>query len=182
MKIYTKTGDKGMSSLWGGQRVSKGSLRIESYGTVDELNSILGMVGSVAGLESGLTEKVEKIQGELMIAGSDLATPIDVSKKIKQVRVGSKSAKRLEREIDKMSKDLPQLTSFILPSGSFAGSTLHHARAVCRRAERLVVRLSNEEPINEQVVIYLNRLSDWLFTAARWQNKFDDQIETPWHG
>jgi cob(I)alamin adenosyltransferase len=176
-KIYTKTGDKGKSSLWGGKRVSKASSRIEAYGTVDELNSILGIVYALDSLDKTIKKSIQKIQKELIIIGSDLATPIDISGKFKQVRISKSPTTRLEKEIDKLSKILPRLSSFILPTGSFEGSVLHHARAVCRRAERNCVKLSNEEDINENVIVYLNRLSDWLFTAARYQNMKDNKIE-----
>jgi cob(I)alamin adenosyltransferase len=179
MKIYTKTGDSGMSSLWGGARISKSSLRIEAYGTVDELNSILGMVMAFQPHEE-LEKKIDHIQAELMTIGSDLATPINVDSKIKVVRLSEGSILDLEKHIDQMTQELPELKSFILPSGNKAGSTLHHARAVCRRAERACVRLAEQVNINEQVIMYLNRLSDWLFTAARYENNKAGVNEKKW--
>jgi len=183
MKIYTRTGDEGLSSLWGGTRVSKASKRIEAYGEVDELNSGIGVL--LAEKENALlpllVPMLENIQAELMVVGSDLATPLGVPKKLKTVRLQEESVSRLEHEIDQLTENLDTLTTFILPSGSKLGSWLHFLRAVSRRAERAIVSLSSEEPVTAAALKYINRLSDWLFTAARGQNKYENKPEQPWH-
>lgn len=179
-KIYTKTGDKGKSSLWGGTRISKSSLRMRAYGSVDELNSYLGVVHSLESLVPQLEKVLNRIQSELMTLGSDLATPLSVPAGLKQVRITSELIIRLEKEIDEMTLELPELKSFILPSGSNAGSHLHYARTVCRRAERETVALGEAEEISPLTLQYLNRLSDWLFTAARYQNLHQGAVESPW--
>lgn len=179
MKIYTKTGDKGQSALWGGVRVSKASKRMIAYGTVDELNSWLGYVLALE-LDAEIATKLRTIQEDLLVIGSDLATPEQTERKIKQLRIATESISRLEAEIDSLTVSLPLLKTFIVPSGSLRGAALHYARTICRRAEREVVSLISEEHINDNVLIYLNRLSDWLFTAARYQNKRDGQAESVW--
>ncbi len=178
MKIYTKTGDKGDTSLFGGQRVPKDALRIEAYGTVDELNSVLGIVRA-DNKEKEIDEILEQVQNELFVLGADLATPR--SSNAKQIRrVEPKDAVRLERVIDKLDAELKPLRAFILPGGSPVAARLHFARTVCRRAERAVVRLSRNEDIGEAVTIYLNRLSDLLFVLARYANHCAGVAETKW--
>lgn len=179
MKIYTKTGDKGETSLWGGSRVSKTSLRVETYGEVDELASLLGVIIAHKPIPP-LTRHLQKVQSELLAIASDLATPY-TSKPVKVIRLSESAVARLESEIDKYSEDLPVLTNFILPSGSMIGSYFHYARSVCRRVERRAVGLSEIEEINQNCILYLNRLSDWLFTIARWQNIQEQVIETVWN-
>lgn len=195
MKIYTKTGDSGTTSLFGGQRVDKNSARIKAYGEVDELNSLIGVI--ISGLRhSGVSvnrriprmtngydeieKKLLRIQSELFVLGADLAAPYNV--KVKIPRITKVYITRLEKEIDKSSTTLPQLKNFILPSGSAVGSKLHLARTVARRAERSIVDLTKEEKINIKALIYINRLSDWLFTQARYINKLQKITETPWRG
>lgn len=177
MKIYTKKGDQGYTSLFGGANVEKNSLRIHAYGTVDELNSIIGMV-----LTHSLSDKGKKmlneIQSQLFVLGADLATLH--SKEAKIERIGSGDIQKLENWIDDLEEDLPALTSFILPGGSPAGATLHMARTVCRRAERNTVALKQNDPISAETVIYLNRLSDLLFVLARFENRQAGEPETPW--
>ncbi len=178
MKIYTKTGDKGDTSLFGGQRVPKDALRIEAYGTVDELNSVLGIVRA-DNKEKEIDEILEQVQNELFVLGADLATPR--SSNTKQIRrVEPKDAVRLERVIDKLDAELKPLRAFILPGGSPVAARLHFARTVCRRAERAVVRLSRNEDIGEAITIYLNRLSDLLFVLARYANHCAGVAETKW--
>jgi cob(I)alamin adenosyltransferase len=175
-RIYTKRGDQGETSLAGGQRVPKDSLRIESYGTVDELNSVMGLVAMSCVEKAGedprvglLAAIVRRVQHELFNLGSILATkPEDVHPK--QARVTSVEIEQLEREIDAMNEDLPPLRSFVLPGGTRLNAELHVARTVCRRAERLVVSLSREEQIPPESIQYLNRLSDALFVWSRWAN------------
>lgn len=177
MKIYTKKGDKGQTSLFGGTPVGKDSLRLHAYGTTDELNSVAGMI--LTQTISNTTRKILlRIQEELFILGSDLATPL--SKKTAIDRLQESHVVRLEKLIDKLEQDLPPLTSFILPGGSQPGATLHFARTVCRRAERYTAGLMKEDDINEHALIYLNRLSDLLFVMARYENGQTSHPETPW--
>lgn len=168
MKIYTRTGDDGTTSLFSGGRVPKSHLRVESYGTVDELNSLLGLAR--AHQPSPLTDAdLARVQHQLFNLGADLATPLDAPTK-HVVRMDAETVAWLEQSIDRMTSELPALTYFILPGGSPAAATLHVARTVCRRAERLVTQLQTDEAIGEHVLPYLNRLSDYLFTLARWEN------------
>lgn len=170
MKIYTRTGDGGTTGLFGGDRVSKGHLRMHAYGTIDELNACLGVVLSMPeDIPEPLKGQLEEIQSELFAIGADLATPLRSSAKI--LRTHPAKAKALETWIDQMEEDLEPLTQFIFPSGSLQGSELHRARTVCRRAERFIVELHEQEPIGEGVLCYVNRLSDYLFVAARFLNK-----------
>lgn len=166
MKIYTKTGDKGQTSLFGGERVPKHHLRIESYGTVDELNSFIGLVRDQKIDERSYDTLIE-IQDRLFTLGSMLATPDDKGGKIKIPKLAEVDIEFLEKEIDAMNEQLPPLKSFVLPGGHTTVSYCHICRTVCRRAERLVTALAENEPVDELVVKYLNRLSDYLFTLAR---------------
>ena len=179
MKIYTRTGDTGNTSLFGGQRVPKDALRIDAYGTVDELNSALGAVLSDVS-DAELKKVISRIQNTLFEVGADLATPRSIEQKNVR-RIKPEDAKELESVIDTIEQRLEPLTSFVLPGGSKAGSGLHVARTVCRRAERAVVRLSREEEIGEAILVYLNRLSDLLFVLARWSNKMANIPEIPWN-
>jgi cob(I)alamin adenosyltransferase len=163
MKIYTRTGDTGQTALFGGKRVGKDDALIEAYGTVDELNSFVGLARA-AWPESPVDGELERIQNDLFDVGAQLAAP-------GQARFTGADPKRiddLERAIDLAEKELAPLTNFILPGGSLAAAQLHVARTVCRRAERLVVSLGAEAPAG--TVVYLNRLSDFLFVAARFVN------------
>jgi len=168
MRIYTRTGDKGNTSLFGGQRVPKDALRIEAYGTVDELNSVIGLV--LAGNpDTAIVRILTQVQRRLFVMGADLATPRPVT--VKGVsRLTSRDAKDLEKHIDTLQGRLKPLRKFILPGGSLNAAHLHVARTVCRRAERVVVRLSRNEDIGEATTMYLNRLSDLLFVLARYAN------------
>lgn len=178
MKIYTRTGDKGETGLFGGQRVPKTHVRIEAYGTIDELNANLGLVISNG---SDNVETLQTIQGDLMILGSHLATPYSKDKIPDALpNLRNDSIKWLEDTIDTLDKDLPELKNFILPGGSTAASELHVARTICRRAERRVIELSKTEYVNPEIITYLNRLSDCLFTLARFENKASNQTETTW--
>jgi cob(I)alamin adenosyltransferase len=165
MKIYTKTGDKGSTSLIGGTRVAKHHIRIESYGTVDELNSYIGLISDQ---EIGAHHKniLKQIQDRLFTIGSSLASDPEKSRMVIP-DLYETDIKMLEDEMDLMDKDLPELKHFILPGGSNAISFCHIARCVCRRAERLTVHLAEESTVDEKVTVYLNRLSDYLFTLAR---------------
>lgn len=178
MKIYTKTGDTGETSLFSGGRVPKHHLRVEAYGTVDELNAILGVVR--AAKPSPQTDIwVEQLQSQLFHLGADLATPLD-AKSDWVVRVTAEQVAWLEDTIDRMTDELDPLNNFILPGGSMASAQLHVARTVCRRAERLVSALQMDESISEHVLEYINRLSDWLFTIARYENKQAGESEAKW--
>ena len=178
MKIYTKTGDDGTTSLFYGGRVSKAHLRIDTYGTVDELNSVLGVVRAFQPTAQG-DEWLERIQNQLFYLGADLATPLDATSS-HIVRLDAESAVWLEATIDHITADLPPLKQFILPGGSPAAAHLQVARTVCRRAERLAVALTEHEDIGGHIVPYLNRLSDFLFTLARWENLRAGISEEKW--
>lgn len=180
MKIYTKTGDDGTTGLFGGGRVSKGELRVEAYGTVDELNSLLGVVRTLTEDEE-LDSIIDELQNDLFVVGADLATPLrPEGDKAYVQRLPTSAIDRLEGHIDACEEDLPPLRNFILPGGSPAAAHLHLARTICRRAERLVVRLATTEPMTPSVLPYLNRLSDLLFVLGRWANHRAGQTETPW--
>lgn len=172
MKIYTKTGDKGTTALFGGTRVPKHHLRIESYGTVDELNSYIGLIRD-QNIDDALKKKLTKIQSDLFTLGAMLATPPEKEtlksgkERLNIPKINEDSIQFLEDEIDLMNKDLPQMTHFVLPGGHQTVSFCHIARCVCRRSERLAVALNEEETISNTVLKYLNRLSDYLFVLAR---------------
>jgi cob(I)alamin adenosyltransferase len=179
MKIYTKTGDDGSTSLFDGRRVSKSSLRVETYGTVDELNSIIGLATSF--LEDGvLRNDLIQISNWLFNLGSDLATPIEAKISFRINRIEQSNIDFLEMKIDEYTEQLPPLAGFILPGGAKAAAFLHQARTVCRRAERLAVELASHEKITEESVKFMNRLSDYLFTAARYANKLDNKEDIHW--
>ncbi|MGB0347463.1 MAG: cob(I)yrinic acid a,c-diamide adenosyltransferase [Balneolaceae bacterium] len=177
MKIYTKKGDSGNTSLFGGQTVSKSAARIESYGTVDELNSILGVVRSFE-VNAQIDNWLNTVQHQLFVLGADLATP--ENREVRIDRISEEEITFLEKLIDKMDDELPQLKNFILPGGTQAAASIHHARTVCRRAERLTVACGTEEEISELTVKYLNRLSDFLFMLGRYENFKSGKEDTPW--
>lgn len=185
MKIYTKTGDEGTTALFGGTRVKKYNLRIDSYGTVDELNAYIGLIKD-QNIEDTTKEALLKIQNELFTLGAMLATPPEKEtlksgkERLNIPKVNSNSIEFLENEIDAMDSELPQMTHFILPGGHQAVSFCHVARCVCRRAERLCVALNDEETINPDVLKYLNRLSDYLFVLARMLSKQLQVDEIKW--
>ena len=171
MKIYTRTGDEGETGLFGGGRVSKAHPRVEAYGSVDELNAVLG-VAVVALTDSGPRRRLNRIQQDLFNLGASLATPgadtgtaRAATPPLPEGRVGE-----MEAWIDEATRETPELRSFILPGGTEGAAALHQARAVCRRAERAVVRLTEEESVDGAVLTYLNRLSDLLFALARLDN------------
>jgi cob(I)alamin adenosyltransferase len=178
MKIYTKTGDKGETALLGGTRVMKHHQRIEAYGTVDELNSVIGFA------RDHLTDQADRallleVQERLFTVGAALAT--DPSKtNVKKPDLIEADVEKLERSIDHMNTFLEELKNFILPGGHVAVSAFHVARCVCRRAERHVTRIAESEPVDEIVVRYLNRLSDWLFVLARKVGRDHGVTEIPW--
>ncbi len=174
MKIYTKRGDKGETSLIGGTRVSKHHLRIESYGTIDELNSYIGLIRSHE-IDEAQKSVLKEIQDRLFTIGSSLASDPERSK-MKIPDLYESDITLLEEEIDKMNEVLPPLKHFILPGGDLPVASCHLARCVCRRAERITVHLSGESFVDEKVLSYLNRLSDYLFVLGR-KISYDDKIE-----
>lgn len=178
MPIYTRTGDKGQTSFRNGQRISKSDLRVDVYGTVDELNSVIGVVLSSKYKTSSIERELIKIQNDLLEIGSILANP-DPKYSIRNTKYFSKRVKEFEDFIDRMTKQMPVLKNFILPGGGKTGALLHFARTICRRAERNMVKLSEKEQINSEIIVYINRLSDLLFTMARYINykeKYQDII------
>ncbi|MCA9153844.1 MAG: cob(I)yrinic acid a,c-diamide adenosyltransferase [Planctomycetales bacterium] len=179
MKIYTKTGDEGLTGLFAGGRVSKDASRIEAYGTVDELNSAIGLARA-AGLPEVIDGVLDSVQHELFALGGELATP-DAERHGMRL-IGATHIEALERAIDRFEEQLPPLKQFILPGGSRAAAELHLARTVCRRAERRVVSLMHESelPIAAEIVVYLNRLSDLLFVLARAANQAAGITDVPW--
>jgi cob(I)alamin adenosyltransferase len=185
MKIYTKTGDTGTTALFGGTRVKKYNLRIESYGTVDELNAYIGLIKDQE-ISNSIKESLLKIQNELFTLGAMLATPPEKEtlksgkERLNIPKINEDSIQFLEKEIDKMDTELPQMTHFILPGGHQTVSFCHLARCVCRRSERLSVELNDQENINNDILKYLNRLSDYLFVLARKLSKDLLVEETKW--
>ena len=169
-KVYTKTGDDGSTGLGSGQRVGKDSPRIEAYGTVDELSSHIG-VARALGVNDAIAPDLARIQNELFHLGSDLCILEGDKARMPAPRIEARHVEALEKLMDRLSEELPPLENFILPGGASSSAALHVARAVCRRAERLVVALSREEKVGPFTVTYLNRLSDALFVMARHENK-----------
>ena len=169
MKIYTKTGDDGTTGRFGGARVPKSSARVDAYGTVDELNAIVGLA-RVAKLDAATDAVLAAVQVDLFTLGAELATVPGKEDKLKMRLIDGADAERLEKAIDEAEIGLPPLTNFVLPGGSPGAAALHHARTVCRRAERLVLGLP-DAPARSELVVYLNRLSDLLFVLARKANK-----------
>jgi cob(I)alamin adenosyltransferase len=178
MKIYTKTGDQGITSLLGGTRVPKSDLRIDAYGTVDELNSYIGLLRD-QDVNKDRSEVLKEIQDRLFTIGADLAT-VPGKDKVKKPDLLSEDIELLEREMDQMELKLPPLTAFILPGGHTAVSFCHLARTVCRRTERITVELASFEPVSELVIQYLNRLSDYLFVLGRMMALELDVEEVTW--
>ena len=178
MKIYTRTGDRGETALFGGGRVPKQDLRVDAYGTIDELNAILGLARA---LDASATTaaRLNTVQNQLFHLGADLATPLEAKAKWIR-RISEEEIVWLEESIDQMDEELEPLKNFILPGGTAAAAQLQVARAVCRRAERLIASLAAREDIGDQVPAYVNRLSDWLFTLARYENKQAGEPEAKW--
>lgn len=179
VKIYTKTGDGGESSLYGGARLPKSDLRFEAYGTVDELNASLGVALAQPGAEAYRPE-LTRVQAELFNLGAELA--LSPGQELKATPVGTQDAETLEKRMDELQSELPELKNFILPGGTALGASLHHARTVARRAERAAVRLKAQIEVRPELLIYLNRLSDYLFVLARHANFKAGVGETIWQG
>lgn len=188
MKIYTKTGDKGKTSLMDGTRIYKDDIRVEAYGTIDELNSVIGLI--VSEIDNGkltrekevyekLKKKLVTIQNNLFEIGARLANP-QVSENEKLLQIIDEHTHHLEAYIDEMTIELPELTFFILPGGGKIGSLLHLARTVSRRAERRVVALTQQENIEKEILVYINRLSDLFHTMSRYINFKEQKKETIW--
>ncbi len=189
MKIYTKTGDTGTTSLFGGKRVSKSSTRFEAIGSLDELNSYLGLVAALLSGDTdlnsssdNLVEKIYKIQSTLLQIGADLATPYTANSSVQKkiVRLSADKVTKLEHEIDVYDAQLTKLTSFILPGGHPVAAHIQVARSLCRRAERNVIKLGKGVEVNPEIYKYLNRLSDWFFVAARLVNTLTKSQEQIW--
>jgi cob(I)alamin adenosyltransferase len=180
VRIYTKAGDKGETGLLGAERVPKSHIRVEAYGEVDEANSAIGLARAL-GVADEIDRLLERVQNELCVVGMELATVPGTSlpgvKQLEETAIG-----RLEQEIDGWQAGLPPLRNFILPGGSPAGAALHLARTVCRRAERRIVELAASEPVDERLLRYMNRLSDWLFVLARVANRQAGKGEAIWTG
>ena len=181
MKIYTKTGDQGSTGLFGGGRVAKDNIRVEAYGDVDELNAVIGMARSVE-MMPRIDEVLVPIQRDLFAIGAILATPDrdKMAQHLQKARIDEGRIEELERAIDEGEAELEPLTAFIIPGGTPKAAALHVARTVCRRAERHVVRLQHEVELPPLTVIYLNRLSDLLFTLARVANRRAGAGEVTW--
>jgi cob(I)alamin adenosyltransferase len=181
-RVYTRGGDTGDTSLVGGDRVAKDSPRVECYGTVDELNAAVG-VARAALAESPAGERLgpvlARLQNQLFDLGALLATP-DAERRARSPGVAARHVEALEREIDGLNEDLPELRSFVLPGGTWAAATLHLARTICRRAERLAVSVARSEELGDHVIPYLNRLSDALFVFARWAAWREGAAEPLW--
>jgi cob(I)alamin adenosyltransferase len=181
MKIYTKTGDRGQTALFGGARVSKASLRVTAYGDVDELNSHLGVACAHCN-DDALAKRIREIQAELFSLGAELAKNPAKDVDVGVPGVSDHEIEELERDIDTFETELQPLKTFILPGGSQLAAFLHVARTACRRAERAVVLLKEAEPVREEVMRYLNRLSDHLFVMARVANHRAKVADVPWLG
>jgi len=179
MKIYTKTGDNGTTGLLDGERVSKNSLRVNVYGTIDELNSIIGIITTLK-IPEELKSTFSKLNNVLFEAGSDLASPNNTTKVKNISRIKEEHIFWLEKLIDEYDLKLPPLKNFILPGGTNASAYLHNARTVCRRAERLAVSLSEQENLGDYIIKFLNRLSDYLFMAARMVNFLSGVEDVIW--
>lgn len=188
-RVYTRGGDRGETSLVGGQRIAKDSIRIESYGTVDELNAVVGLARAAndepAGGDVSPADRqridllLSRIQNELFNLGSDLAT-LPGDRHPRQPVIEKRHVAFLEETMDLLNEELPELTSFVLPGGGRVSAALHQARTVCRRAERVVTTLARQEAIGEHCLVYLNRLSDLLFVLSRWAARSNGRPEVLW--
>lgn len=179
MKLYTKTGDQGETGLFGGARVSKASDRVAAYGTVDELNASLGVARAHA-LPASVDEVLSRVQRDLFTLGAELASVPGKESNIGIALLDDDDIARLEHAIDESEATLEPLRTFVLPGGTLGAASLHVARTVCRRAEREVVALRTQEPVRSATVVYLNRLSDLLFSLARSVNRSSSVADTPW--
>ncbi len=180
MKIYTKTGDTGQTGLIDGSRVPKDDPRVAAYGDVDELNAVVGIVKAHCA-DAALNALMHDVQRDLFAVGAQLADPkAAIAARKPKAAVTPTHVERLERAIDSHEAGLPPLTAFVLPGGSVIGAFLHLARTVCRRAERAVISLERDQPVDPLIIVYLNRLSDLLFVLARYVNQSSGVLEDPW--
>lgn len=179
MKIYTKTGDSGSTGLFGGERVDKDDARVDGYGTVDETNAAIG-VARAAGLTVEIDAVLAAVQSDLFTLGAELACVPGHEARLKLALLAGPDIERLERAIDAAEEGLAPLTSFVLPGGTPGAAALHAARTACRRAERRVVALRRSSPVRDEVIVYLNRLSDLLFVLARRANHAAGVPDVPW--
>jgi cob(I)alamin adenosyltransferase len=179
MKIYTRTGDQGDTGLFGGARVGKDDSRVEAYGTVDELNSCLGVVRAL-GVSSQTDASLVQIQDDLFTLGAELACVPGQEAKLRMVLVNEADTQRLEDWIDRSQAPLEALKNFVLPGGCLGAAELHRARTVCRRAERRTLTAGRSSPVRPALLIYLNRLSDLLFVLARYENHAASILDVPW--
>jgi cob(I)alamin adenosyltransferase len=180
MKIYTRTGDDGTTGLFGGGRRSKADIRVEAYGTIDETNAAIG-VARAAGLPRSIDGVLAEVQSDLFTVGAELGCVPGEEAKLKMTLIGVADAERLERAIDAAEEGLPPLKTFVLSGGSAGAAALHLARCVARRAERLVIAAGAESAVRSEPIVYLNRLSDLLFTYARRANHEANVADVPWH-
>jgi len=179
VKIYTKTGDDGTTGLFGGERVAKTDLRVEAYGTVDEANSVLGMARATTASDS-IAEWLEEVQTDLFALGAELACTSAKLGALGTPRIDQQRVQRLEQLMDLIDARLEPLKNFILPGGTPAAAALHHARAVARRAERRVLELHGSHAVSLDIRLYLNRLSDFLFLLARYENSVSNTADIAW--
>lgn len=180
MKIYTKTGDDGTTSLFGGKRVQKDDDRVDTYGEIDELNSLIGLSISFV-LSNDVKNDLMKIQNQLFNIGAFLATPVEERKKLKDLEnISEEDVSFIEKRIDYYDEKLPELKNFILPGGTISAGFLHYTRTVCRRCERKIVKFAMQEEADKIYIKYLNRLSDFLFVLARYENYFAGKKEIEW--
>jgi cob(I)alamin adenosyltransferase len=181
MKIYTRTGDTGETGLFGGKRVSKDHLRLQAYGTLDELNSVIGILRLRVSPPTMVGETLKQIQKDLFALGAVLATPAEQLARL-DARMSKPlwSLEEMEQDIDRLTALAPPMTSFVLPGGGEGSASAHWARTVCRRAEREIVTLSAEEEVKPEVITYINRLSDWLFALSRAENAVNGLADVEW--
>ncbi len=179
MKIYTKTGDDGTTGLFGGSRVAKDDDRVEAFGSVDEANAALGLAQSTTESQD-IAEWLKEVQSDLFTLGAELACAPDKQQKLTLPHIEARRIEWLEQTIDHIEARLSPLKNFILPGGSLGSSALHHARTVVRRAERRALHLNRQAPVRTEVLVYLNRLSDFLFVLARYENSLEKTPDIPW--
>ncbi len=184
MKLYTKSGDDGTTGLFSGARVSKDHPRIESYGTIDEFNATLGMCSSACNADNALHRRLldifARLQSRMFDIGADLATPEGANNESKIQRIGQEHVQEVEKWIDEIDGANTPLTAFVMPGGTELASRLHLARTICRRAERQMIHLSHTEPVGASLIMYVNRVSDFLFAAARLANKNSGVEDVLW--
>ena len=178
-KVYTKTGDKGLTSLVGGVRISKSDVRLDASGAIDELNSFIGLL-QVYVSDTKVTETLTRIQSNLFVVGAHLATDQNVTPLYDSAKLSSNEIVFIEKEIDTMLSELPEKLGFVLPGGGHAGAMAHVCRSVCRRAERCIVGLSSNSIVGDEIIQYVNRLSDYFFVLAKKLNIIDNKAEKIW--